>query len=106
MFEVFERQAVDAARRARRLQALRDDYRQRVATSRASGLLPVLVDAVFAVPALTIARAQALLGVTHRAATQNIEKLVAAGILTELPGPGRRRRFVAAEVLQVVEGGG
>lgn len=105
MLEVFEHQALDAARRARRLQDLRDDYRQRVAASRSSGLLPVLVDELFRVPAMTIARACALLEVTHRAATQNVEKLVDAGILVELPGPGRRRTFVAAEVLRAVEGG-
>lgn len=104
MLEVFEQQALDAARRARRLQDLRDDYRQRVAASRSSGLLPVLVDELFRVPAMTIARARVTLEVTHRAATQNVEKLVDAGILVELPGTGRRRTFVAAELLEVLEG--
>jgi len=104
MLEVFEEQARDAVRRARRLQQLRDDYRQRVATSRASGLLPVLVDELFRIPALTIPRARELLDVTNRAAAQNVEKLVAARILRELPGARRPRLFVAAEILAAVDG--
>ena len=104
MLEVFEQQARDAAARARALQELRDDFRRRVATTRASGLLPVLVDELFRVPALTITRARDLLGVTHRAATQNVEKLVAAGLLSEVPNSGRRRLFLATEVITAVEG--
>ena len=104
MLEVFEHQARDAAARARALQELRDDFRRRVATTRASGLLPVLVDELFRVPALTITRARDLLGVTHRAATQNVEKLVAAGLLSEVPNSGRRRLFLAHEVITAVEG--
>lgn len=104
MLEVFEEQARDAAIRARALQELRDDFCRRVATTRASGLLPTLVDELFRVPALTIPRAQGLLGVTHRGATLNVEKLVAAGIVREVSGSGRRRLFIADEVLAAVEG--
>lgn len=50
MLEVFEEQARDAMGRARRLQQLRDGYRQLVATSRSSGLLPMLVDEIFRCP--------------------------------------------------------
>lgn len=104
MLEVFEEQAHDAVERARSLEALRADYRGRVASSRASGLLPVLVDECFRIPAMTIGRAQGILGVTHRAAANNVEKLVAAGVLTEVPTPGRRRVFLAEEILATVEG--
>lgn len=104
MLDVFEQQARDVAGRAKRLQALRDDYRQRVATARSSGLPALLVDKLFRVPALTIPRAQALLGVTHRAATLNVEKLLSAGILREVPGRGRTRAFIAPGVLDAVEG--
>jgi Fic family protein len=102
--EAVERQAADAAGRARRLQELRDDFRARVATTRSSGLLGVLVDSLFETPALTIARAVELLGVTHRAARLNIEKLVDAGILTEVGGRTRNRLFLASDVLRAVEG--
>lgn len=104
MLEAFRAQASDAADRAQRLHDLRDDFRRRVATSRSSGLLPILVEGLFEVPALTIPYAQRLLGVTHRAATMNIEKLVAVGIVRELASPRRRRLFLADEVIAAVEG--
>ncbi|HZC27701.1 MAG TPA: Fic family protein [Actinopolymorphaceae bacterium] len=90
-------QAADAARRAQTLQMLRDDYRAKVATARSSGLLGPLVDALFESPAMTIGRARRILEVTHRAAPLNVEKLVDAGIVAEIPGRSRRRLFVAQE---------
>lgn len=99
-----EAQAQDAVARAQRLQELRDDYRARVATARSSALLGRLVDALFDTPAITIPRAQRLLGVTHRAASANIDKLVNVGILDELPGRRRNRLFLAGDVLSTVQG--
>lgn len=99
-----EEQAVDALTRAKRLQGLRDHYRARVATARSSGLLGVLVDALFETPAMTIARAMRLLGVTHRAARLNVEKLVEAGVLTEVGDRSRTRLFIADDVIRALEG--
>lgn len=101
---VVEHQARDAVTRAQRLRALRDDYRARVATARSSGLLGVLVDAVFDTPALTIPQARTLLGVTHRAAAQNIAKLVDAGIVREVGDRARNKLFLAVDVVRAVEG--
>jgi hypothetical protein len=101
--ETVEEQARDAVRRASRLQALRDDYRAQVATARSSRLLGLLVDEVFRVPGLTIGRARQVLGVSHRAAMLNVEKLVAAG-MTEVAGRGRPRLFIAAGILRVLDG--
>jgi len=97
-------QALDAAGRAQRLQALRDDYRSRVATARSSALLGTLVDALFANPALTISGAARLLDVTPRAARLNIDKLVEAGVLTEVSGRVRYKVFVAHAIVAAVEG--
>jgi Fic family protein len=92
-------QAADAVRRARQLHRLREDYRARVTTPRASSLLPQLVDALFMTPAMTINRARTILGVSHRAATLTVERLVAAGLLAEVPTVGRTRIFLADEIL-------
>jgi Fic family protein len=100
--ETMARQAEDAARRAQTLQVLRDDYRAKVATARSSGLLGLLVDGLFESPAMTIGRARRILDVTHRAATLNVEKLVDAGIVSEIQGRTRRRLFVAQEILRVL----
>ncbi len=99
-----EHQSEDVASRAQRLQALRDSWRGLVATARSSGLLTLLVDALFETPAITINRAAALLGVTHRAARLNVEKLIEAGILREVAGRSRNRLFIADEVVRAVEG--
>jgi len=104
MLEVFEHQAQDAVQRARGLDALRTDYLDRVTTSRSSALLVRLVDELFTVPALTIPHAQQVLGVTHRSASQSIARLVGLGILQERPARGRRRLFLAADVLTATEG--
>jgi Fic family protein len=102
--EVIEQQARDAATRAYRLYDLRTEMRRRVAAPRASALLPVLVDQLFQTPALTISIAMDVLTVTHRWASQTIDKLIEAAILQEVPGPGRARLFIAPEVLRAIEG--
>lgn len=96
--EVVERQARDSLARAVRLGELRTDLRRRVATARSSGRLPLLIDELFRSPVLGIGTAQEVLGVTHRAATMNLEKLVATGILVEVTR-GRTRLFMAPEVM-------
>ncbi|WP_018352246.1 Fic family protein [Longispora albida] len=102
--EVIEQQARDAGARARRLHLLRDELRGQVATAKSSGLLAILVDSLFEVPAVTINRAKDVLGVSHRAASMNIAKLTEAGILRELPSRGRTRLFVAPAIIATVEG--
>jgi Fic family protein len=95
-------QSRDVIDRARRLTALREDYHRRVQVSRASALLPRLVDHLFERPAITVTGAKEVLGVTFRAASQNVQKLVAAGILHETTGRERNRIYVASEVLDLL----
>lgn len=101
--DVIAHQARDALCRARRLQDLREEHRARVASGRTSASALRLVDALFDVPMLTIPRAQDLLGVTHRAATTNIDRLVELGILTETRHGRRPRLFLAPEVLRALD---
>ena len=99
-----ERQARDALARARQLHALRSQMREEVATVKSSALPAKLVDALFDVPVMTIPRAKELLGVTHRAATQHVERLVALGMLKEIDLGRRPRRFIAPGIMAAVEG--
>jgi hypothetical protein len=62
------------------------------------------VDALFDVPVMTIPRAKELLGVTHRAATQHVERLVTLGMLKEIDLGRRPRRFIAPGIMAAVEG--
>jgi Fic family protein len=96
-------QAGEATRRSERLQELRQKYRRRVESARASALLPRLVDEVFASPALTISSAAKRLGVTYRSARLNMLKLVEAGIVREHSGRQRNRVYIAPEIISVIE---
>lgn len=99
-----ERQARDALARARQLHALRSQMREEVATVKSSALPARLVDALFDVPVTTIPRAKDLLGVTHRAATRHVERLVAQGMLEEIDLSRRPRRFIEPGIMAAVEG--
>jgi Fic family protein len=92
----------DVIDRARRLIELREDYHARVQVTRASALLLKLVDHLFESPAIRIGMAQEHLGITFRAASQNVQKLVDAGILHEATGRDRNRVFVAREILALL----
>lgn len=96
-------QAQDARDRSKRLLDLRETYRDRLQSARASALLLRLVDELFAAPAVTIPRAAAVLDVTHRAAQLNVDKLVSAGVLHEAGGRRRNRIFVAREIVATLE---
>jgi len=95
-------QAVDAVDRGNALLALRDDYRDRMTAARQSTLLVAMIDRLFQSPALTIAAAARDLGVTYAAAKQNVEKLVAAGILEPLSDT-RNKVYMAREILALIE---
>lgn len=68
-----------------------------------SSSLTKLFDALFDVPVITIPRARGLLGVTHRAASLNVDKLVDLGILREFRHGHGPRLFVAPEIMAAVE---
>lgn len=101
--EAVERQARDALLRVRGLHALRTQMREAVTTTR-SGLAVRLVDALFESPVTTIPRARSLLGVTHRAASLHVQRLVELGVLQEIEHGGRPRRFVATAIMRAVAG--
>ena len=94
-------QASDAISKAKQLQDLQLDWRQRLEGERSA--LPLrLGDHLFQSPVLTIPQAQHVLEVTYHSARRNVEKLVKAGILQPAGEVGGVRTFVAGEVLQAV----
>lgn len=101
-----EEQARDAIARARRLQDLQREWRERLQTRRytAAALLK-LVDELFVAPTVTVPQVQQILGVTHRAANQTVMRLVEEGILFAIPGRARNRQFVAQAVVDILTGG-
>ncbi len=96
-------QSSDAVARARRLQALWQRYRETLQSARTSVLLLRLLDRLFADPAISVSQAAQELGVTPRAAQQNIDRLVGEGIVAEATGRQRNRVYVAVEILRLLE---
>ena len=96
-------QSRDAVKRSEKLLELWRQYRQRLQSVRSSAILLTLVDKLFHQPYITFGLARSALGVTFRSAQLNVEKLVNAGILKEIPGRKYGRIFVAHEVLDILE---
>jgi Fic family protein len=96
-------QAKDGVQRARQLLALQKQYRDRLLAKSSSSLVLRLVDELFASPVVTIGRAMEILGVTFRAAQQNINKLVRARILREVTGKQRNRVFMAQGIMKLLD---
>ncbi|HKJ00433.1 MAG TPA: Fic family protein [bacterium] len=84
------------------LHNLNQSYLETIQKARNSALLRGLVNSCFSTPFTTIPLAQITLGVTYRAAKNNIDKLVEAGILTELADGKRPRLFYAQKVYNIV----
>ncbi|MDQ3646591.1 MAG: Fic family protein, partial [Actinomycetota bacterium] len=95
-------QATDVIERARRLFALRERYRSALQSARSSALPLRLVDHLFEQPAITVAQARSVLGVSPRAARLNVVKLEEAGIVREHTQRARGRIYVADEILDLL----
>ena len=96
-------QARDAIERAKRLQDLQQEWRERLQTSRRTSVLTLqLVDELFKTPIVTVPNIQKALGVTHRTADQMVKRLIDLKILKPLPGKLRNRQFKAAAIFTIV----
>jgi Fic family protein len=98
-------QSRDAIARINRLLELQAEYRQRIQTRTNSTITLRIADQLFSSPFITAAGTARLLEITHRAAGQNIEKLVNLRILRETaPKKKTGRVYFAPEILELLEG--
>jgi Fic family protein len=74
----------DAIIRANAVIDLWTKYRQKLQSGRHSILTLTLLDEIIKTPVMTYPKAQKVLGVTNRAARQNVDKLVEIGLLREI----------------------
>jgi predicted transcriptional regulator of viral defense system len=65
--------------------------------------LPKLADHLFAQQAVTVAGVKQLLDVSQPAAQGLIDRLVAAGILTEVTGGKYKRVYLAEQIVRLIE---
>ena len=93
----------DAVARSNQLLMLRQQYREKLQAQKSPGRALELMENLFKEPVMTVAAARNRLKVTTRAAQQNVDRLVQAGILKEVTGRQRYRIFVAQKIIQIVE---
>jgi Fic family protein len=96
-------QAKDAINRTNKLYNLWDTYRAKLQSARSSALSLQLLDELFKYPVITASQATKRLNVTAHTAQNNIEKLEAKGILTEVTGMQRNRTYLATEIIRIIE---
>ena len=83
-------QSEDAVRRADRLHALREEYRERLKRAKASGLQYQILDLLFERTVLSATTVVRELGVTHRSAMLSLREFKAMKLVTE---PIERKRY-------------
>jgi len=95
-------QAWDAGARAKRLQDLQEEWRERLTKARATAMLLRLADSLFVTPVVTIPQVQRLLDVAYHTAASYVEKLAKTGILQPQGTPAYGKMYVAEEILKAV----
>lgn len=98
---IFE-QAEDASRKTKSLLDLRQQYRTKMQSIKASARVLQLVDGLFITPGLMVPLVERALEVTFPTAQGWIQKLVAAGILHEATGQKRNRIYLAPAILNIL----
>jgi Fic family protein len=96
-------QARDALDCAERILTLKERYRDRLQTKRATGTVLALLDGLFLNPYVTVAGAAKHLSVTFATAQSVINKLEDLKIVREVTGSKRNRVYCAEELLRVIE---
>ncbi|RJR37183.1 MAG: Fic family protein [Deltaproteobacteria bacterium] len=95
-------QARDAGARAKRLQDLQGEWRERLARNRSPGLLFRLADSLFEAPILTIPQARRLLEISYPSAKATVEKLKTAEILQQVGESPAGKIYAASEILKII----
>lgn len=95
-----EAASLGAIAKAHSLQNLHREYHSKIQSARSSALLGRLVDCLFDIPAVNIPFAVHHLNVTYHSAQNNIERLVALGILQEASAR-RPRWYLAQEIIDL-----
>jgi len=87
--------SAQAAETARRVLALREDHRSAIATNlgRAGGNGHIVLEHLFVRPIVSVNEVKSLIGTTYPAANMLVEKFVEIGILQEITGQARNRKF-------------
>ena len=97
-----------AAETSRRILSMREDHRAAVTAKlgRAAANGHKVLESLFDRPLITVKNVQQLTGTTYAAANGLVSRLVDAGVLTEMTGYARNRRFQYAPYIALFTEGG
>jgi Fic family protein len=101
--EAVRHEAIDVARRSELLRALRVDFAARLERDRLTPGMDRLLMALFERPATTAALIRESLGVSDLTARRYLDRFEAAGILHEVTGGAYAKRYVAPEIIDLIE---
>ena len=90
----------DATGFEERVRSLQASWRERIGSARRGSSAHLLIEALPAAPVLTTATGAELIGRSVQATGQAIERLVAAGVLTQITVGRRNRAFEAPELIE------
>ncbi len=98
--------SVEAASTARRILALREEHRRAITAQlgRAAGNGHRVLEQLYERPILSVKDVQALLGTTFAGANQIVQRLEDLGVLQEITGQARHRRFRYDAYIRLFEG--
>ncbi len=91
----------DASRFEEQVHALQSSWRERVGHTRRDSAVRLLIDALPAAPVLTTSAAADLIDRSFQAASQAIDRLVGAGVLTQVNVGRRNRAFETPELIEI-----
>ena len=97
--------SVEAAETARRILELREAHRLAITDQlgRAAGNGHRVLESLYQQPIVSVKGVQALLGTTYAGANQIVERLVGLGVLKEITGQSRNRRFRYDDYVRLFE---
>ena len=98
--------STQAAHTAQRILLLREEHRARITErlGRAAGNGHRVLESLYERPIASVKQVETLLGTTFAAANQIVRRLVEAGILVEITGQARHRRFRYDPYVQLFNG--
>lgn len=98
--------AAQSAETARRILQMREEHRAAITTrfGRAAGNGHKVLESLFDRPIVSVREVESLIGTTYTAANTTVSRLVEIGVLQEVTGHARHRRFRYAPYIALFEG--
>ena len=99
----YSRAASDALCFEERIEAIKASWSERVGPARSNSTVALLIEALPAVPILTVLAASHLVGTSYKPVSEAVGRLVQVGVLSQISDGRRNRIFEASEIVDAFE---